>query len=167
MYIHFLFQSLVSSLGVFFSQHFWLSLLCLSPQRLTPSINQRMAVPAPRAPGRPTLPPWPLHPPPPRLAPPPPATAPVTMLPPKQVSHTITKQDCSCLSAQCCSTLFCCCLCCRLVALQQDWRETEVSPWAPGGVWETEWCVFFNCMCVCRLYICVCILQHIMTGLGR
>lgn len=41
-----------------------------------------------------------------------------------------------------CVLLLHCCLCCRLVALQQNWWETKVGPWAPGGAWETEWWAF-------------------------
>lgn len=60
--------------------------------------------------------------------------------------------------------LFNSCLCCRLVALQQDWRETEVSPWAPRGAWETEWCVFFTCACVWQRVDCMSVCRKALNA---
>lgn len=87
--VHFYFAPSVPSVYVLQSVTL-LTLICLSFQRLTPSIDRRMAErlqppgPAPQPPDRPTLSRWPLQP----LQPPltlPPAVAPVTMpLPTKQ-----------------------------------------------------------------------------------
>lgn len=81
----YLFSPTLSLLFLFY----YVTLVCPSLQHRTLTLSQRMApclqppVPALRALGRPTLPPWPLH-----LVAPPTATAPVTMLAPKQVSPT-------------------------------------------------------------------------------